>query len=269
MLIVAIVAPIGMHVGVHAVETVQAETKTNPVKATKESTKVIVDVINQNRVQKAREAYTLRARWAPFIKYGLYSAGLGITLASFFSYYLTASKLTCSETTHLRELLAQQPIKKEVWDLRSSVSSFGMVLATGLAQSLGSMTIHYGTSCIAGKLDWYIDNHTGFKENVGNLIRAFQFYAIFKEIFPTLAQLFMHDIEKILGYLEYCKAIAFTKKSLTVKTALQSHINFIEEHANAFAQAVNNNQPVEQLIASITLLEGDITHATKFVGVYS
>lgn len=157
----------------------------------------------------------------------------------------------------------------------NTTGSIGSFLATqaslAIAMSIGTYGVAQASKLIptTGNLDWYIMNRTAYAQNITYLKQSFVYYAIFKESVATTAQLLMRDIEKILGYLAYCTEITFIKKSPAVQMALHDRTLFIEEHANNFAQLINDDQPLEKILAAMTLLETDIANAIKFIGVYS
>lgn len=234
-----------------------------------------VESINHTRVQKAKADYKLRATWAPVVKYGVLSASIGITIASFLGYYWYVKPLNLSsqEIDDVRNYLKTK-VEEEKANKKNQIGfdpgSFFIFLGTSIAQNVALSGLSYGIfSTLTGNLDWYIKNQTAYVDDLAYLQQSYNFYAIFKDTIGTTIQLVLLDVEKILGYLTYCKEVSFATKSSTVREALAHHMHFIEEHANILAQGFNSNQSKEYLMASTELLKTDITSATKFIGVYA
>lgn len=231
----------------------------------------VVEMPNHERIAKARAAYALRAKWAPVIKCSILGAGIGITLASFFAYYWHASEFTPAEMQKIRELIATSQdagLEKSTGWLQNP-GTFFMFLATGIAQGGALNILNYGISSLTGNLEWYVQNQTAYQQDLAYVQQSLNFYAIFKDTIGTTIQLLMFDVEKILGYLQYCRDVSCAKKSSTVLASLENHMRFIEEHAMLLAQGFNNQQSKEYLVASLELLKTDIASTIKFIGVYA
>lgn len=250
-----------------------------------ELTTAIIQPINEQRVQHAREAYERETQWAPFFHYatvGTKMAAVGIGLYYTISTFRDAHRYDDMKALIEASKLHVQKNSEALTELYKNMVWYNTVLnvtKTSLALAIPQILVQYATGSLNTSLDYctrnvlplkanlsnYISARTDLERNLSDLQRYLKNHTLFQDEINGVIQAVVFDVEKIVGYLQHFKSNGLSASASRQHEVCQRYINNITLITNNLVLETNADKPLPIIIENFGLLVSEIQSAKVFV----